>query len=246
VNRVTVAVPSYNQGKFIEDTILSILSQDVGCEICLADGGSDDGTHSVIEKYKKDFHWWRSHKDSGQSSAINEAISSGSADYVCWVNSDDRLITNSLTALVDYLDANPDVQAVYGDCWFIDEDGLRLNKHFTQRFSRANLTKRCFISQPSTLIRRSVWEELNGVSDDLHMVMDYDLWWRIYKQFGALQFIPVDVSEARLHGETKTSKLRKRHYAEAMAIIRKYNNRVPLIWYLKYPWSVWYKSYKNQ
>jgi glycosyltransferase involved in cell wall biosynthesis len=246
VNRVTVAVPSYNQGKFLEDALSSILAQDVGCEICLADGGSADETSEVIDAFKDKLHWWRSEQDAGQSAAINEAVSRGSADYVCWINSDDRLIQDSLTGLVDYLDRHPDVPAVYGNCWFIDEEGCRTSKHFTQSFSEARLQNRCFISQPSTLIRRSVWEYLGGVNEELHMVMDYDLWWRIYMQFGEMKYLPIDVSEARLHRDTKTSKLRKRHYSEAMATVKFYGKRVPLIWYLKYPWSVWYKSYKNQ
>jgi hypothetical protein len=74
------------------------------------------------------------------------------------------------------------------------------------------------------------------------MAMDYDLWWRLYKQFGPLQFVDEFVAVNRDHEATKTRTLRRLHYREAMAVVRKYNQHVPLKWWLVQPYAVWFKS----
>jgi len=111
---VTVAIPSYNQGKFLELTVQSILDQDIKTEICIADGGSTDQSPSIIESYKDLLHWAHIGPDGGQSSAINEAISSGSAPYVCWLNSDDILIKGALKKMINFLENHPEIPMVYG------------------------------------------------------------------------------------------------------------------------------------
>jgi GT2 family glycosyltransferase len=92
------------------------------------------------------------------------------------------------------------------------------------------------------LIRRSAWETVTGVDEQLHMAMDYDLWWRLFKQIGALQFVDEFVAVNREHNATKTKTLRCRHYQEAMAVVRKHHGRLPMKWWLAQPYAVWFKS----
>jgi hypothetical protein len=74
------------------------------------------------------------------------------------------------------------------------------------------------------------------------MAMDYDLWWRLYKNVAPLQFVDQFVAVNREHEATKTKTLRRRHYSEAMKVVRKYHGKVPLKWWLFQPYSVWFKS----
>ncbi len=92
------------------------------------------------------------------------------------------------------------------------------------------------------MIRRDVWDSLGGLDSSLHMAMDYDLWWRLYKQFGPMCFVEDFVAVNRDHDATKTKTLRMRHYKEAMAVVRKHHGRIPLKWWLAQPYAVWFKS----
>lgn len=242
---VTVAVPSRDQGAHLPATLDSILNQAVRTEICVADGGSTDNSADVLQQYAPKLHWMRSARDGGQSAAINEAMRHGSAPYVCWLNSDDLFLPGALEALVDVLEKNPQAPAAYGRTKLVDTDGNAAGHYPTHAFSEKALARRCFISQPSTLIRREVWESLDGLDENLHMAMDYDLWWRIYREFGELAFVDQSVAQDRRHPASKTSTRRYQHYTEAFAVLRRHYGRIPMIWYAKWPWSVWYKSRQN-
>ncbi|MNH31173.1 hypothetical protein D3C81_2037010 [compost metagenome] len=95
-------------------------------------------------------------------------------------------------------------------------------------------------------MRRSAWEQVRGLQPDFHMAMDYDLWWRLYKACGELQFVDEWVAVNREHCDTKTNTQRVAHYREAMAVVRQYHGRVPLKWWLYQPYSVWFKAIVNR
>jgi len=86
---------------------------------------------------------------------------------------------------------------------------------------------------------------LGGLDDSLRMAIDYDLWWRLYKNFAPLEFVDEFVALNRDHADTKTNTQRQLHYREAMAIVRKYHGRVPLKWWLAQPYAVWLKAVVN-
>lgn len=241
--KITVAVPSLNQGVFLEQALASIAKQDMPVEIMLADGGSTDDTPGVIERWRDKLAWLRSGSDNGQAAAINEAIGQGTAPYVCWLNADDTYLPNGLAMLADFLDKHPDVPAVYGRVWNTDEQGRPITPYWTSPFSEWRLAQYCFISQPGTLIRREVWESVGGVDEGLHLAMDYDLWWKILRRYGPMAYVPEFVATNRVHGRTKTSSQRREHYLEAMKTVKRYTGHVPLKWYLAWPWAVWIRSW---
>ncbi|WP_226505249.1 glycosyltransferase family 2 protein [Pseudomonas sp. MWU16-30317] len=239
---VTIAVPSYNQGRFLDAALTSIFAQDVPVEVFVLDGGSTDNSVQVIEKWAHRLAAWRSHRDDGQAAAINEGIANGTAPYVCWLNSDDWFEPNGLKTLLEAIEKASEAPAVYGKCWNIIEKSGQRRSVWVEAFSERRLSVRCIISQPASLIRRSAWQAIGGVDGSLHMAMDYDLWWRLYKSAGPLVHIDEFVAVNREHEATKTKTLRRRHYSEAMAVVRKYNGSVPLKWWLFQPYAVWFKS----
>jgi glycosyltransferase involved in cell wall biosynthesis len=239
---VTVAIPSYNQGKYIEQAILSVINQDIAMEIFVVDGGSQDESINIIKKYEDKLSGWRSHPDNGQSAAINEALLKGSAPYVCWLNSDDWFLPGALKKLAEVLDKNPTCPAAYAKAWNIRDIDKKCTPVWVEPFDEKRLAKRCIISQPATLIRRSSFEKIGGINEDLHMVMDYDLWWRLFKKFGPLIMLDEVLAVNREHEDTKTATNRKLHYQEAIQIIKKYNIKVPIKWWVYQPYAVWYKT----
>jgi glycosyltransferase involved in cell wall biosynthesis len=239
---VTVAVPSYNQGQYLDDALTSIFSQNVAVEVFLLDGGSTDNSLAVIQKWQHKLAGWRSAKDNGQAAAINEGISKGCAPYVCWLNSDDWFLENGLQQLVNALENESKIPAAYGRAWNFVEKSEKKYPVWVEPFNENRLALRCIISQPATLIRRSAWNAVGGVDEKLHMAMDYDLWWRLYKQFEPLHFIDEYLAVNREHALTKTKTLRHLHYLEAMQVVRKHHGSLPLKWMLAQPYAVWYKS----
>ena len=239
---VTIAVPSFNQGGFLDDALASIFQQDVPVEVFVLDGGSSDNSLDVIRKWEHRLSGWRSHADDGQAAAINEGITLGRAPYVCWLNSDDWFLPGGLAKLLGELEKYSDVPVVYGRSWNVVEKSGRRYPVWVEPFNERRLALRCIISQPATLIRRSAWVAVGGVDAKLHMAMDYDLWWRLFKSVGPPHFLDDFAAVNREHEDTKTETQRRRHYQEAMRVVRKYHGPVPLKWWLAQPYAVWFKS----
>ncbi len=239
---VTVAVPTLNQGRFLGDALESIFRQEVPVEVFVADGGSTDNTLDVIRHWAPRLAGWRSEQDLGQSAAINACIRQGQSPFVMWLNSDDLLLDGGLCLLLSALEGVPRWPMVYGQVWNADENLQRTSHVFTRAFCERLMANLNIISQPGTLIRRSVWESVGGVDESLHMALDYDLWWRIYIKHGAPGYIPSDVAINRNHGLTKTRTRRKQHYQEAIHVVRRHYGSVPWKWWLAWPLAVWGRS----
>lgn len=239
---VTIAVPSFNQGRFLDEALTSIFKQQIPIEVFVLDAGSSDNSQEIIRKWSYQLAGWRSHADAGQAAAINEGVAQGCAPYVCWMNSDDWFLPDGLAKLVSALVMHPEVPAVYGRSWNVSQKTGRRYPVWVEPFKEPRLALRNIISQPATLIRRSAWETVGGVDATLHMAMDYDLWWRLFKQVGPLQFLDEFVAVNREHADTKTKTQRRLHYQEAMKVVRKHHGHVPLKWWLAQPYAVWLKS----
>jgi len=227
---ITIVVPSLNQGKFLDMALLSIFSnKNLNLEVFIEDGGSTDCTFDIIKKWEDRLSGWRSCKDGGQSSAINMGIKRGTAPYVTWLNSDDYYLYGGLNKLYENIKYT-DYPAIYGRTYDLIESTKSLLITKVEPFDPKRLAFRCIVSQPGVLIQRKVWEELDGLDESLEMSMDYDLWWRIYKNYGNLLYIDDVVATNRVHLNSKTKKNYVLHYVESIKVVKKYNIYVPLKW----------------
>ncbi len=240
---VTIAIPSFNQGRFLGDALKSIFEQNLPVEVFVADAGSTDNTLTVIKQWESRLAGWRSHSDHGQAAAINECIIKGTAPYVAWLNSDDLYLPGGLQALIAALERHAEWPAAYGKAWNVDATLKPTSKVWIQSFSAKRLAMRCIISQPATIIRRAAWEAVGGLDESLHLALDYDLWWRLYRQFGMLGYIEKEIALNRDHDQTKTKTQRKRHHQESISVVRKHYGSTPAKWWLMWPVSVWLRSW---
>src|SRR5579872_1642244 len=121
---ISIVTPSYNQGHFLEKTIESILDQDYPkLEYAIQDGGSNDNSVEVMERYRNRLVHLESRKDRGQANAINLGFAHATkGEIMAYLNSDDILLPGSLNYVAAYFAANPDVDVVYGHRVSIDLD----------------------------------------------------------------------------------------------------------------------------
>src|SRR5262249_45140624 len=131
---VSIVTPSFNQGRFIRETIESVLLQDYpNLEYMVIDGGSTDETVSILERYRDRF-FWVSEPDRGQAHAINKGWKRAKGDILAWLNSDDMYLPGAISNAARYLVDHPEIGLVYGDGYHVAEDGRMLSLYPTERF----------------------------------------------------------------------------------------------------------------
>ena len=230
---VTIVTPSYNQGRFIRETIESVLSQDYRpIEYMVFDGGSTDETTEVLKSYGDRFYWV-SEKDNGQSNAVNKGWSRASGQILGWLNSDDIYLPGAISRAVDFLNHHPEVVAVYGEGYHIEEDGRIIERYPTEPFNRQRLTETCYICQPTVFIRKAVLEEIGLLDENLRYCMDYDLWFRIARRYD-FGYLTEYLACTRFYRGTKTLGQKVQVHKEILEIVFRHNKSVPPSWVYAY------------
>ena len=202
---VSIVTPSFNQDRYIEDTIQSVLAQDYPqIEYRIVDGGSTDNTVGVIRKYESKLAGWVSEKDKGQTDAINKGFAQAKGDILAWINSDDTYEPGAVSAAVRYLQEHPDVGMVYGDCNFIDASGDVIGKFNAAQTSYSLLRQGySHIPQQTMFFRAELWRQVGPLDPSFYFAMDYDLWTRIAAR-AEIKYVPQTWANFRLHGSGKT------------------------------------------
>ncbi len=206
--KISIVTPSFNQGQYIEQTIDSILSQNYpNLEYLIIDGGSKDDTVEIIKKYQKHLTYWISEPDQGQSDAINKGLALCTGDVFNWLNSDDYYEYNTLQIVGEaFRDINCHVFCGRSRIFKGDQ-----TLHFssgTDVYSD-NLAKTigwARIDQPETFIRKSILDKIGMVNQEMHYIMDKELWMRILFQNGLDGIVLTDkvLANFRLHESSKT------------------------------------------
>ncbi|HVO97775.1 MAG TPA: glycosyltransferase family 2 protein [Bryobacteraceae bacterium] len=229
---VTIVTACLNSGRFVEQTILSVLEQGYPrLEYIVMDGGSTDGTIEILKKYEARLRW-RSSPDKGAADAINKGFALGSGAILGFLNADDLYLPGAVSAAVRHLREAEDA-GVYGDAWWIDEAGGRIAPYPVKEFDRAALNRGCFICQPASLFRRSAFESVGGLDPDLHLAFDYDFWLRLTRTH-RLRRIPEALAESRMHRANKTLGQREAAFRETFRVLKRNCGYVPFPWVYSY------------
>lgn len=206
--RISIVTPSYNQGSFIEETIRSVLLQGYpDLEYMVFDGGSEDGTVEIIQKYSPWITDWVSEPDRGQAHAINKGFSRSTGDLLAWLNSDDFYLPGALKLFAEHHIANP--QAILmGDVEnFSDgKDHFWLTKQFNISFRNIVLTENEPWSwhQPGMFVPGPLSMAVGPLDEDLRYAFDLD-WLLRLLQHAAVSYLQIAVARFRFHDSTKTT-----------------------------------------
>ena len=208
---VSIVTPSYNQARFIERTIESVLAQegDFELEYLVVDGGSTDGTLEILRRYDGRLRW-TSERDRGQSDALNKGFRVARGQVLAWINSDDTYAPGAIQAAVEALSSSR-ARWAFGECRFVDEDDREIRRAISRykswvsnRYSFRRLLGRNFIPQQACFFRRDLLEEVGSLVEGYRYAMDYDLWLR-FGRVAEPVFIPRELASFRWHGASTTA-----------------------------------------
>lgn len=224
--KISIITPSYNQGQFLEETIISVLNQDYpNLEYIIIDGGSTDNSVEIIKKYENRLTYWVSEKDRGQTHAINKGFKRATGDIVNWLNSDDLLEQGALKILEKEIEKVPEADFYFGDFSVIDSEGEKLFYRKSPPYQFATLFwGRQLSSQPAVFFRRNLLENIGYLDESLNFCMDTEFWIRAACKAARFHQIKSTLGITRMHGDAKTTRLQQVLHDEHKAVVRQYNS----------------------
>jgi glycosyltransferase involved in cell wall biosynthesis len=222
---ITVVVPSFNHGRFIDAAIDSILEQNYpNVEIMVIDGGSTDDTVDRLRSFGDKIRWV-SEKDDGQSDAIIKGVAATKNKWVTWLNSDDVQSGDALRRVDEAVKADPGVEVLVGGGHYMSLEGAFLRPYPAIEVGpnidvRRQIFDKGFMAQPSVYFRRDLYERVGGLDRKLRFCMDYELWARFSLAGARFGKIDGDISGNRWHDTSKTASQLIDLYAEVIATQR--------------------------
>ena len=221
--KITVVTPSYNQAKYLEETLRSVLAQrDQIHEYFVLDGGSNDGSAELIKKYADEtggIDYWHSRKDKGQSDAIHQGFERATGDYLAWINSDDVYLPGALRLVRETLARHSDWDVLTGYHVRMDAESRIVSQHRIPRESHTMVKWGVqHTAQQTCFFRKSLYDRLGGLDLTLHTSMDTELWLRMFHAGSTWGHIPQYLAGFRLH-ETAKGTAWLKEYAEERVIV---------------------------
>lgn len=209
--KISVITPSFNQGKFLEETIRSVLLQGYpNIEYIIMDGGSSDESLGIIRKYERWISYWVSEKDNGQVDAVNRGVEISSGDIVSWLNSDDILLPECLFKVAQKFLENSQARIVFGERFNIDESGEFLDYQRLSgravKLSHVIFMGRWPFYQEAVFIKRSLWIQSAGLSEEYNVAFDLEFFLKCLKIEDAKTMPGAILGCWRHHGSQKLNR----------------------------------------
>lgn len=227
--RISIVTPSYNQGRFIEGTIRSVLLQGYpNLEYIVIDGGSADGTTDILRKYEPWLTYWVSEPDRGQSHAVNKGFKLASGEIAAWLNSDDQYLPGTLETIVEHAQKYPEAGAWAGGGRRLDAKSRKIIWERLPpglQFDEIVNWNEYYLPQPSCFLNRNVLRDEVYLNESYHLQMDFDLWLRIAKKFSIMpirQILSVNLQHSK--AKTVLQSLKHKAMAERWLILGRYSS----------------------
>jgi glycosyltransferase involved in cell wall biosynthesis len=233
---VSIVTSSLNMGRFLEETIRSVIEQDYpNIEYLVMDGGSTDGTLEILKRYEGAIRFLSS-PDAGQADAANRGFGLTRGSIFAFLNADDTYLPGAIATVVRAFRESPEAGVVYGNAWHVAEDGRRISPYPVEAFDSRKLTRRCFVCQPAAFIRRDVFESSGRLNPSLRFALDYDLWIRISRRH-RMKKIDAFLATSRIHADNKTLKQMGSALRETIDMLRGHYGYVPFNWLYGYVYN---------
>jgi len=202
---ISVVIPSFNQGRFIERTLLSILNQEYAgdVQVIVSDGGSTDETVSILQRYPQ-VHWW-SRRDNGFVDAVNKGLCAATGEVLAIQSSDDFYLRDAFRVTVEPLLAEPRLALSVGCDIYLQPDGhtfscSQLDDH---EITPRSLLMRRVIPQHCTFFRQEILDRVGGLRSCIFEGAEVDLWYRALHFFRG-RFVPWHTAAYQFHAQQRT------------------------------------------
>src|SRR5947209_4084232 len=215
---LSVVTPSYNAGRWLPATLASVARLSIEHEHVVADGGSTDGTRTILESRNDPTLRWISEPDRGQTHAVNKALAMARGDILMWLNADDELIAPGVERAVRRLEQEPSLDVVYGGLDFADVDGVVRRRYRPAAWSfRRYLFLGDYIPTPTIIFRARRLAEVGPLDERWEDAADYDFYLRLMHRT-AVEALPHAHVLFRYHAESKTGRDALKAQDEALQI----------------------------
>ncbi len=202
---IAIVTPSLNQGRFLDQTIRSVLDQDYpALRYWVQDGGSTDGSLDIIKKYESKLTGWTSGRDAGHADAVNRGFTHIDGEIMAFINSDDYYLPGALRTAAEAFAADPGLDFLYGDAVYVSPDDRPLAIDVLPAFDWEDLRRICIVPQQASFWRRRAWEAAGGLGRELWFSFDYEFFLKV-AEHGRVRHLPRLMAAYRHHPAAKTS-----------------------------------------
>lgn len=221
---VSIITPSLNYGKYIRQSIDSVIEQDYeNMEIIVVEGGSTDSTPQILKEYGDRIRYIKQ-QSKGPVEAVNEGIRAAKGSLIGLLGADDLYMPGKIVFQVDVLNKNPSIDVVIGDCIIIDENGQQVTvwRHGPlpnrQELIRRTVLHNSFINGLSVLMRRDCFDMVGYFDESLRSCTDGDMWLRLLKHGCTFKHYPFIFVKHRRHGKNISGNNQAEQYVEQLRI----------------------------
>jgi glycosyltransferase involved in cell wall biosynthesis len=230
---VSIVTPCYNAGRFLEETVQSVLAQDYpDIEYLVMDGGSTDGSLEILERCRHRLQYV-SAPDRGQADAVNRGFQLSHGSISAFLNADDTYLPGAISQAVRCLVDHPEAGVVYGEAYHVSETGEIIGRYPTSPFDPERFRYQCYICQPAAFMRREAFQAVGMLDTDLHFALDYDLWIRLARHYSMLKIDPY-LAHSRMYPENKTLGQLRQVFQEVLLVLRRHYDFIPSNWLYGY------------
>jgi len=207
--KISIVTPSYNQARFIKETIKSVLDQNYpNLEYIIQDAQSTDGTQQIIKKYVSQLSHYESKKDRGHSNGLNIGFKHTSGEIMAYLNSDDLLMKGSLDYINYYFQTHPDVDIIYGHRIIINQKSKQIGRWILYKHNNNVAKYADYIPQETMFWRKRIWEKVGAkINEDYKFAMDWELIFRFIKAGAKIVRIPYVIGAFRVHDKSRTKQV---------------------------------------
>ncbi len=227
--KISTIIPSFNDSKFLERTILSVLNQNYpNLELIIMDGGSTDGTLDIIKKYEKYISCWVSEKDKGQSDALNKGFSRATGDLVNEQDADDVFLPNAFLRVAEAYKKSKDIDVFFGNRLDIDENDKIVGECVYTRFSALVYQyDGMSVGPQSAFWKRDIFSKVGMYDLGFKLSMDFEFFLKVGLSGARFKYLPYFFSAMRRHGGSNTQNwlYTPLHLKEWAEIDRKYHRK---------------------
>lgn len=204
--KISIITPSFNQGNYLEETILSVLNQNYpDLEYIIIDGGSTDNSLELIRKYEHRLKYWVSEKDNGQAHAINKGLTHCTGQIFNWINSDDTMTDGALFKIAAAFE-NSETDIVAGEVNEFNEVGI-LRKVKNQKLAIDEYLKKdveLIYHQPAVWLRMDIMKDVGFFKEEMHYCFDQDYMMRYLLHHNNVCYVNEVLANFRIHDNSKS------------------------------------------